>query len=63
MELVVECSEGALLIQPERSPPVIDRAFDYRVDTAQPLECFRCAASGRMQNLCLPPQTNNMELC
>ena len=42
MELVVEASEAALLVQPERSPPVIDRAFDYRVDAAQPLECFRC---------------------
>ena len=50
MELVVECSESALQVQAEKSPPVIDRLLDYRVDTAEPLECFRCAA-------CIPSLT------
>ena len=44
MELVVDCSETALQVQSEKSPPVIDRLFDYHVNTAEPLECFRCAA-------------------
>ena len=43
MELVVDCSEAALLVQPQNSPPVIDRLFDYSIDTAGPIESFRCA--------------------
>jgi hypothetical protein len=31
----------ALLIQPEDSPPLIDRLLDHRIDTAAPLETLR----------------------
>jgi hypothetical protein len=42
MELVVECSEAALLVQPQNSPPVVDRLFDFSINTSGPIESFRC---------------------
>lgn len=50
-QLVVECSQAGLLVQSEDSPPLIDRALDYGVDTSRPVEVLRWADVGRVFNL------------
>ena len=42
-ELMLEVGAGAFKLQAEDSPPVIDRALAYGVDTAQPVTTFRPA--------------------
>ena len=41
MDLDVECTETCFRLQPEKSPPVIHRLFDYAIDRSQPIETFR----------------------
>lgn len=41
MELDIECTETGFRLQPENSPPVLHRLFDYAIDTSQPIETFR----------------------
>jgi len=41
--LVLEASAGALKVQAEGSPPVVDRALAHGVDTAHPVATFRRA--------------------
>lgn len=43
-ELLLEVSAGAFKLQAEDSPPVIDRALAYGVDSAQPVATFRPAS-------------------
>jgi HSP20 family molecular chaperone IbpA len=40
-ELVVECSSAGLLIQSEGSPPLIDRSWEYSIDSNQPVETLK----------------------
>lgn len=42
-ELTLEVNGGAFKLQAEDSPPVIDRALAYGIDTAQPVATFRPA--------------------
>ncbi len=41
--LVLEAGAGALRLQAEGSPPVVDRALAYGIDAAQPVATFRRA--------------------
>jgi hypothetical protein len=40
-ELDIECTETTLKVQPQNSPPVIDRLLSGRVDCSRPLETYR----------------------
>ena len=40
-ELLLDCNEMALKLQPESSPPLIHRALDYGIDMSQPVDTFR----------------------
>lgn len=40
-ELFVECTGTALIIQPEKSPPLIDRFLAHNIDLAAPIENLR----------------------
>lgn len=42
-ELVVEASPGGLLVQAERSPPLIDRLLDGAIDPGRSVETFQTA--------------------
>lgn len=40
-ELKFECTQHAILLQPQGSPPVVERVFDYSIDTSRPIDSFR----------------------
>lgn len=40
-ELEVDCTAMGLRVQPHSSPAVIERAFDYGIDTSRPIDTFR----------------------
>ncbi|KAK9853604.1 hypothetical protein WJX84_007036 [Apatococcus fuscideae] len=40
-ELLLDCNQSGINLQPEDSPPVIQRAFDNPVDASKPIESFR----------------------
>lgn len=40
-ELAIDCTETTLRVQPQNSPPVIDRLLSGRVDCSRPLETYR----------------------
>lgn len=41
-ELLLDCNDMGLKLQPECSPPLIHRAFSYGLDMSQPVDTFRC---------------------
>ena len=41
-ELVLEAGAGAVKLQAEGSPAVVDRALAYGIDCTQPVATFRC---------------------
>ncbi|KAK9810351.1 hypothetical protein WJX72_009272 [[Myrmecia] bisecta] len=52
-EVVMECNEYGLKLQAENSPPVIERAFDYSIDTSRPIETFK-TQDNRLMTLAIP---------
>ena len=41
--LHLDCSQASFLLQPQGSPPVIERALAYSVDDSSPIETHRSA--------------------
>ena len=44
-DIMVDCTEMGLKVQPYSSPSVIERAFDHSIDTSKPVETFRQGSS------------------
>ena len=40
-DLMVDCTEMGLKVQPHSSPAVIERVFDYSIDRSRPVDTFR----------------------
>eukprot|EP00873_Tetraselmis_striata_P023008 jgi/Tetstr1/443272/TSEL_031306.t1 len=52
-EVVVDFSQQVLVIQPEESPPLIQRLLAHPVDTTRPVETFK-SQDHRFMTLCIP---------
>ena len=43
---MLDCTDMGMKLQPECSPPLIHRAFNYSIDLSRPVETFRyCLAA------------------
>ena len=42
----MDCSQHVLRIQPQESPPIVERAFEGLIDTSQPIDTFRWVEEG-----------------
>ncbi|KAL3140047.1 hypothetical protein ABBQ38_004327 [Trebouxia sp. C0009 RCD-2024] len=54
----IECDEGRLLLQPYKSPPVIDRMLNYPIDCQQPIETFR-SKDNTLYVMCMTKQSQD----